>query len=102
MGTTYLLDTNTVIYYLEGLLPEKAMDFIEQNLNETGSFISIISKVELLGWQAPQPNTLKQIQLFINDSEVIVRRGAARTLRHIRAAQQARPPENQSKSSSRC
>ena len=30
------------------------------------------------------------------------RRGAARTLRHIRAAQQARPPENQSKSSSRC
>ncbi len=71
MGTTYLLDTNTVIYFLDGLLPDKALDFLEENLDETGSFISIISKIELLGWQAPSANAIKKVTNFVNDSEVI-------------------------------
>ncbi|MDZ4682419.1 MAG: hypothetical protein SGI94_18415 [Saprospiraceae bacterium] len=38
--------------------------FIKNALNETGSFISVITKIELLGWQAPQRgqfSTLKNL-----------------------------------------
>jgi predicted nucleic acid-binding protein len=71
MGTSYLLDTNAVIYYLDGVLPEKALDFVEENLDETGGFVSIISKIELLGWQAPSPNAIRKVENFVNDCEVL-------------------------------
>ena len=70
MGTSYLLDTNTVIYYLDALLPEKALDFVEENLDKTGSFISIISKIELLGWQAPSERAMQVVEHFVSDSIV--------------------------------
>jgi predicted nucleic acid-binding protein len=47
MGTTYLLDTNIAIYILNGTLPSKALAFLKAALNENGSFISVISKIEL-------------------------------------------------------
>jgi|APTNR8051073442_1049403.scaffolds.fasta_scaffold16418_3 tRNA(fMet)-specific endonuclease VapC len=71
MGTTYLLDTNVVIYFLDSLLPEKSLDFIENALNETGSFISVITKIELLGWQAPSAGAILQVEKFVGDSFVI-------------------------------
>lgn len=71
MGTTYLLDTNVVIYFLDSLLPEKSLDFIENALNETGSFISVITKIELLGWQAPTAGIILQVEKFVGDSFVI-------------------------------
>ena len=72
MGTTYLLDTNTIIYFLDGLMPEKSLDFVEENLDEMGSFLSIISKIELLGWQTPNAKAIKKVEQFVNDSEVIM------------------------------
>ena len=71
MGTTYLLDTNTVIYFLDAALSEKSLNFIEENLDETGSFISITSKIELPGWQAPTPEAIRQVERFVNDSTII-------------------------------
>ena len=71
MGTTYLLDTKTVIYFLDAALSEKSLNFIEENLDETGSFISIISKIGLLGWQAPTPEAIRQVERFVNDSTII-------------------------------
>lgn len=71
MGTTYLLDTNTVIYYLDAILPEKSLDFIEEKLDATGSFISIISKIELLGWQAPTIGAMRQVEKFVEDSTTV-------------------------------
>ncbi len=70
MGTPYLLDTNTIIYFLDSHLPEKSLDFIESALDDTGSFLSVISKMELLGWQAPAGKPLHQIERFIEDSFV--------------------------------
>lgn len=52
MGKTNRLDTNTVIYYFDAVLPTEALDFLEENLDTNGSNLSIISKIELLGWQA--------------------------------------------------
>ena len=68
MGTTYLLDTNTVVYFLDSLLPEKSLNFIETALDETGSFISVISKMELLGWQAPTAEAISLVEKFVEDS----------------------------------
>lgn len=71
MGTTYLLDTNTVIYYLDAVLPEKSLDFLEEKLNEAGSNISIITKIELLGWQAPSIGATRQVEHFVRDSAIL-------------------------------
>ncbi|MCW5923837.1 MAG: hypothetical protein KIS77_15955 [Saprospiraceae bacterium] len=68
MGTAYLIDMNTAIYYLDELLPEKGMDFLEKAMNESGSFLSVISKIELLGWQAPTAAAAKQVENFIDEA----------------------------------
>ncbi len=70
MGTPALLDSNIVIYFLDGQMPEKALDFVEKQLNEFGSFISVISLIELLGWQAPNERAMQQIERFTVESTV--------------------------------
>jgi len=59
MGTEYLIDTNTIIDYLENKLPENALSIID------GSAInlSVISRIELLVWPKA---TQKQIDLLTN------------------------------------
>jgi len=71
MGTTYLLDTNIAIYILNDTLPSKAKTFIKAALNENGSFISIITKIELLGWQTGSLEQLQNVADFVVDSEVL-------------------------------
>lgn len=71
MGTTYLLDTNTVIYFLDNLMSEKSLDFIENCLDEQGGVISVISKIELMGWRSGSPKQLQNVADFIQDSEVL-------------------------------
>lgn len=71
MGTTYLLDTNIAIYILNDTLPSKAHAFIKAALNENGSFISVITKIELLGWQTGSAKQLQNVADFIQDSEVL-------------------------------
>ena len=70
MGTAYLLDTNTVIYFLNNLLSEKSLDFIEECLDEQGGNISVISKIELMGWRDGSSNQLQNVTDFIQDTEV--------------------------------
>ena len=71
MGTTYLLDTKTAIYILNDTLPLKAHAFIKAALNENGSFISVITKIELLGWQTGSLEQLQNVADFVQDSEVL-------------------------------
>jgi predicted nucleic acid-binding protein len=47
------------------------MDFLEKALNESGSFLSVISKIELLGWQAPTVEAMEQVENFVDDSIVL-------------------------------
>ncbi len=72
MGTTYLLDTNTAIYILNDALPPKASDFLKAALNETGSYISVITKIELLGWQSDTLKQLNDVADFVQDSEILL------------------------------
>jgi hypothetical protein len=71
MGTTYLTDTNTAIYFLDDSLPTAALDFLENALDQTGCFLSVIEKIELLGWLPPTPEAMQQIEAFVEDSTVL-------------------------------
>ncbi len=69
MGERYLLDTNTVIYYSDANLPTAALDFLDSILIIEGN-ISVISKIELLGWVPPNPNDYLKIQQFVAKADV--------------------------------
>jgi predicted nucleic acid-binding protein len=70
MGTRFLLDTNTVIYYTNDNLPENAADFLDKQLSE-GVFLSVISEIELLSWQFPSIETELVMQTFINECSIV-------------------------------
>ncbi|WP_282784400.1 type II toxin-antitoxin system VapC family toxin [Phaeodactylibacter xiamenensis] len=71
MGKEFLLDTNTVIYFLNGSFPEPAMDFLEKMLNEKGSIISIVTKIELLGWQTPNKVHMAVVESLVRKSTIV-------------------------------
>lgn len=59
----YLIDTNIVIYYFNGLTADEALhDLLKNSFN-----ISIITKIEFLGWGefAANPELYRQAQGFI-------------------------------------
>ncbi|MFZ9736727.1 MAG: type II toxin-antitoxin system VapC family toxin [Prochlorotrichaceae cyanobacterium] len=65
---TYLIDTNIVIYYFNGLTEDEAIHTILAN-----SFkISIITKIEFLGWQqfVSDPESYKKAKEFISHATV--------------------------------
>jgi len=49
MGQQYLIDSNAVIDYLSGKIPEKGMLFMNQVINDIPN-ISVITKIEVLGY----------------------------------------------------
>jgi len=52
--TSYLIDTNILIYYLAGAIPEDERPVIDRILQESFN-ISIITRIELLGWKDHSP-----------------------------------------------
>ena len=61
----YLIDSNAVIDYLSKKLPKSGMDFIGSVIDE-GSNDSLITKIELLGYNAPEEH-YKTLVNFIDD-----------------------------------
>jgi len=57
--TSYLLDTNILIYYLAGAIPDDERSFIERVILESFN-ISIITRIELLGWRGHTPEGLEK------------------------------------------
>jgi len=51
VGINYLWDTNTVIYFLQGLLPEEAEIRLENIMQQSMPAISVITEIELLCWK---------------------------------------------------
>ncbi|WP_292517918.1 type II toxin-antitoxin system VapC family toxin [Methanoculleus sp.] len=65
----YLLDTNILIYYLADAIPPERVSEIETML--TSSFrVSIITKIEFLGWKKHTPEGYALAQDFIRSAEV--------------------------------
>jgi len=55
--TEYLIDTNILIYYLAGSLDPEEKPTIDRIFEESFS-ISIITRIELLGWKGHSPEGL--------------------------------------------
>jgi predicted nucleic acid-binding protein len=61
----YLLDTNTIIYYLRGALPDISMEHLSRILDER-PLISFITKIELLGYNFSSIEEQELTETFIN------------------------------------
>jgi predicted nucleic acid-binding protein len=64
----YLFDTNIVIYYFNGLTADESLhDLLKNSFN-----ISIITKIEFLGWSefASNPELYRQAQAFIRHASL--------------------------------
>src|ERR1700748_3016365 len=66
MGQGYLVDTNTIIDYLENKLPGTANGLID-NIEIQ---LSVISRIELLAWNKATESQLKVLNEFISSSTV--------------------------------
>ena len=69
MGTRYLLDTNIAIYLLDGALPATAPTKT-QSMLATECNLSSITRIELLGWQFPDAQKLREAENFTLASSV--------------------------------
>ena len=70
MGTGFLLDSNTVIYLCNGGMPEKAIDFLRIEVGK-GIYLSVISEIELLGFNSPSEREALIVESFVAGSSVI-------------------------------
>ncbi|MGZ3778083.1 MAG: type II toxin-antitoxin system VapC family toxin [Mucilaginibacter sp.] len=68
MGTEYLIDTNTIIDYLENKLPENALSIIDGSVVN----LSVISRIELLVWPKATQQQLDILNNFIQTSRVFL------------------------------
>jgi hypothetical protein len=64
MGQRFLIDSNTIIDYTGSKMPEKALQKLDSYFNEDLN-ISIISKIEVLGFNAPE-NELLLVTQFLS------------------------------------
>ena len=55
MGKRFLIDTNIAIYFLDGNLTPSVIVFLQPVINQEIN-ISVITKIELLGWSFPNSN----------------------------------------------
>lgn len=63
--TEYLIDTNILIYYLAGALAQEEKPTIDRILQESFN-ISIITRIELLGWKGHSPEGLIKAQHLLD------------------------------------
>lgn len=70
MEPRFLLDTNTIIYFCNGTLPEKANDFLQTEVDK-GIYISVISEIETLGYPSVIEYEAVINEAFINGSIVV-------------------------------
>jgi predicted nucleic acid-binding protein len=66
MGPEFLVDTNIVIAYFNQTLPEKGALFLDNVLPA----ISVITRIELLGWHQITADEVSKITSFIGDATI--------------------------------
>ncbi len=70
MEPTYLIDSNIIIYLINGALNAKNSEIIAKASGQV-AYISVISKMEILGWNSPVKKDAEAYQNFINDAIVL-------------------------------
>jgi tRNA(fMet)-specific endonuclease VapC len=69
MGQKYLIDTNTVIKYLDEIFSHEALSFIDR-IVDNDSKVSFITKIELLVWKTANPDDLIIRKDFLKGSKI--------------------------------
>jgi predicted nucleic acid-binding protein len=59
-----VIDTNILIYHLAGVLTDQAEASLADAL-ESGSYISIITRIELFGWRKHSSDSLKAAEVLL-------------------------------------
>lgn len=70
MGKRYLIDTNIAIYLLDGNMPTHAISFLEKIIDNE-YFISVISKMELLGFDFSDAEKNNIATAFVGEGNLI-------------------------------
>lgn len=68
--TAHLIDSNAIIQFLDETLPEKAIDWLEQIIENEDYVISVINEIEVLSFGG-RPQALAVAERFIQNSNVI-------------------------------
>jgi predicted nucleic acid-binding protein len=66
-----LWDTNSIIFFLQDLLPSSSKAFLLQELNRRKPQISIITEIELLSWPKISTTEIGTISEFLSNFESI-------------------------------
>ena len=69
MAKRFLIDTNILIYYGNNQLPGKSAEIIEDALQNSFN-ISVISKMEYLGWKKHTEETYRTAVKFIENANI--------------------------------
>lgn len=69
MGQEFLIDTNILIYYYDDRLPAESVQMVDDIFTKSFN-VSIISKIEFLGWQKYDSRQLETAKLFIDNATV--------------------------------
>jgi predicted nucleic acid-binding protein len=69
MGKRFLIDTNIAIYFLDGNLTPAGIVFLQPLINQEIN-ISVITKIELLGWSFPNPFKSEIHKDFVSQSNI--------------------------------
>ena len=70
MGKRYLLDSNTVIDYIAGLYPDKAVQWLNQLIDEEIN-VSIITKIEVLSFDPDKDDNYVILVDFFEASNIL-------------------------------
>ena len=70
MGAAYLLDSNVIIYLINGTLSPKNSKVILEAAKQP-AHVSVISKIEILGWNPPTQKEADECQSFMDDAVVL-------------------------------
>ena len=65
----YLLDSNTVIDYLEGKMPVRALEEMDKIIDQKAK-ISVITQMEIVGWFGATSVQLDLLNEFVADAIV--------------------------------
>jgi predicted nucleic acid-binding protein len=70
MGQNFLIDTNVVIYYMDGKIPELHYERVSEIFRDSFN-ISTITKIEVMGWHKITDSDKKRLLTFIDNANVI-------------------------------
>ena len=69
MDERFLIDTNIAIYFLEGALPTQSLPFM-RSVFSTDVNLSVITQIELLGWQSVDGKQATVTEAFVKQAIV--------------------------------